>query len=268
VCKTLDPQRLNFDSLLSFHQAFTDKHLDNLWLDKATLGADCNAGTNFPTKKGWYCNLFDLWLVRNGIANPLSLPQLEADRFTFSYHTGGNWIVITPQGNEITFHRKKNGVCHGFLYFNMHSTNAVAMVQTIYQHYVGYIKRKVQDAIAACKAQAMIDHPTDAQFLDMVRSNTIKNFPIKPAHIANALTIFGLSAAGVRGKTIFRKPKHVKAEPGHIQDGFHCLHKLVVLTVNVMFINNIAFLITLSWKLQLATVDNSQRARQHSSVTY
>ncbi len=42
--------------------------------------------------------------MRNGIANLLSLPQLEADGFAVSYHTGGNWIITTPHGKEITFH--------------------------------------------------------------------------------------------------------------------------------------------------------------------
>ncbi len=207
TCKTMDPQRLYLDSTLSFHQVFTDKHLDNLRLAGATLCTDCNANTNFATKKGWYCNLFDLWLVRNGIANLFSLPQLEADGFTVSYHTGGNWIVTTPQGTEITFHCKENGVCCGFLYINMRSTNAMAMVQTICQRYEGYTKHKVKDAIAARKAQVMIGHPADAQTLEMVRSNTIKNCPIKPAHIANALTIFILSTAGVHGKTVCCKPE-------------------------------------------------------------
>jgi hypothetical protein len=101
----------------------------------------------------------------------------------------------------------------------------------------------------------MIGHPTDAQFLEMVRINTIKTCPIKPAHMANALTIFGLSAAGVRRKTVFHKPEQVETEPGRIPDDFHCLHKFVVLTANVMFANGIAFLITLSWKLRLATVE-------------
>jgi hypothetical protein len=94
-----------------------------------------------------------------------SLPQLEADRFTVRYHTGGNLIDTTPKGNEITFHCKENGVCHRLPYINMHSTNAVAMVQTVRQHYEGYTKRKVQDAIAARRAQAMICHPTDANSL-------------------------------------------------------------------------------------------------------
>jgi hypothetical protein len=129
------------------------------------------------------------------------------------------------------------------------------MVQTVRQRYEGYTKHEVQDAIAARKAQAMIGHPTDAQFLDMVRSNTIKNCPIKPTHIANALTIFGPSAAGVRRKTVRCKPEQVEAEPGCIPDDFHRLHKFVILTADVMFVNGIAFLITLSWKLRLATVE-------------
>jgi hypothetical protein len=85
--KTLDPQQLYLDSTSSFHQVFTEEHLDNLWLTGATPRTNCMAGTNFATKEGWYRDLFNLWLVRNGIANLLSLPQLETDGFTISYHT-------------------------------------------------------------------------------------------------------------------------------------------------------------------------------------
>jgi hypothetical protein len=137
----------------------------------------------------------------------------------------------------------------------MHSTNAMAKVRIVRQCYEGYTKREVQDAITARKAQAMIGLPTDAQFLEMVRSNTIKNCPIKPTHIANALTIFGPSTAGVRRKTVCRKPEQVEAEAGRIPDNFHCLQKFVILTANVMFVNGIAFLTTLSQKLRLATAE-------------
>jgi hypothetical protein len=180
--------------------------------------------------------------MRNGIANLLSLPQLEADGFTVSYHTGGNWIITTPHGDEITFHREEDGMCRGFPCIDMQSKAAVAMIQIACQHYEGFTKRKVQDAIVARKAQAMTGHPTDAQFLDMVRNKTIKNFPIKPEHITNACSIFGPSIAGVRGKTIRRKPEQVEAEPGHIPDDFHRLHRFVMITADVMFVNSIAFL--------------------------
>jgi hypothetical protein len=251
--KTLDPQWLYLDSTFSFHQVFTEEHLDNLQLAGATLRADCNAGTNFATKKGWYRNSFELWLVCNGITNLFSLPQLEADGFTVSYHTGDNWINTTPHGKEITFHREKNSMCRGFPYINMQSKAAMAIIQMVRQQYEGFTKREVQDAITARKAQAMTGHPTNAQFLEMVKNNTLKNCPIKPEHISSACSIFGPSIAGVCGKNIRRKPEQVEAEPGCIPDDFHRLHQFVGLTADVMFVNGIVVLTTLSKKLRLDT---------------
>jgi hypothetical protein len=211
-----------------------------------TLCADCNAGTNFSTKKGWFQDLFHLWLVRNGIANLLSLPQLEDDGFTLSYHTGGNWIITTPQGKNITFHHEPDSVCRGFPYLDMRSELAVAMVQTIRKCYEGFTQRKVRNAIFACKAQAMTGHPSDAQFQAMVSNNSIKNCPIRPTHISNAHSIFGLSITGVQAKTVCCPPGQVEAAPSRIPDDYHRLNKFVVLTANVMFVNSIAFLATLS----------------------
>ena len=99
----------------------------------------------------------------------------------------------------------------------------------------------------------MTGHPTDAQFLEMVRNKTIKNCSIKPKHITNACSLFGPSIAGVHKKTVRCKPEQVEAEPGCIPDDFHCLHQFVVLTADVMFVNGIAFLTMLSQKLQLGT---------------
>jgi hypothetical protein len=137
----------------------------------------------------------------------------------------------------------------------MQSKAAVAMIQTVRQCYEGFTKRKVQDAIAARKAQAMTGHPTDAQFLEMGRNKTIENCPIKPKHITNACSIFGPSIAGVCGKTVRHKPEQVEVEPGCIPDNFHCLHQIVVITADMMFVSGIAFLTMLSRKLQLGTVE-------------
>jgi hypothetical protein len=62
----------------------------------------------------------------------------------------------------------------------------------------------------------------------------------------------------------------VEAEPGCIPDNFHRLHKFVLLTADVMFVTGIAFLTTLSCKLQLETVKQlpTQTAWQlNSSIT-
>jgi hypothetical protein len=107
----------------------------------------------------------------------------------------------------ITFHREENGMCRGFPYINMQSTDAVVMIQTVCQGYEGFTKRKVKDATAARKAQAMTGHPTNAQFLKMVRNNSIKNCPVKPDHITNANSIFGPSIAGVHRRTTRQKTR-------------------------------------------------------------
>jgi hypothetical protein len=137
----------------------------------------------------------------------------------------------------------------------MRSTLAVAMVQTISQCCEGFTKRKVCNAIITHKGKAMTGHPSVTQFQAMVRSNTIKNYPIKPKHIANANSIFGLSIAGVHRKTTCCRPDQVEVAPGNIPSNFHRLHKFVVLTADVMFVNRIAFLTTLLQKLRLATIE-------------
>jgi hypothetical protein len=100
----------------------------------------------------------------------------------------------------------------------------------------------------------MTGHPTDAQFLKLVRNNSINICPVKPDHITNAHSIFGPSIAGVRGRTTHQKPERVEAVVGRIPDDFHRLYKFVVLMADVMFVNGMAFLTMLSQKLQLATV--------------
>jgi hypothetical protein len=120
------------------------------------------------------------------------------------------------------------------------------MVQTVRKCYEGFTQRKVHDAIFARKAQAMTGHPSDAQFQAMISNNSIKKCPIRPKHISNAHCIFGPSIAGVQGKTVRCPAKQVEAAPSHIPDDYHPLHKYVLLTANVMFINSIAFLATLS----------------------
>jgi len=159
-------------------------------------------------------------------------------------------------------------MCCGFPYIDMQTKEALAMAQTILQRYKGYTKLEVQDAIAAGKAQAMIGHPTNAQFHKMVRNKTIKNCPIKPEHNTNAHSIFGPSSAGVRGKTVCQKPERVEAEPGRILDNFHCFHRFIMITADVMFVNHIAFLTTLSRKLRRAPSNNCLHTQQHSSVIH
>jgi hypothetical protein len=55
---------------------------------------------------------------------------------------------------------------------------ALLLVQTVRGNKEGYTKREFEEARRAQEAQAMVGHPTDRDFLGMVRANMILNCPI------------------------------------------------------------------------------------------
>ncbi len=77
--KTLKQSYLYLDSMSSFNQMFVDRHLDDVKEVGVTLRGKCNAGAIFSKEKGMLLDMFSMWLVRNDIANLLSIPCLEQE---------------------------------------------------------------------------------------------------------------------------------------------------------------------------------------------
>ena len=137
---------------------FVNWCLENVHDVSAHLTGHYNAGTTTCKQKGYY-GVFKMWLNKNGIANLLSIPQLEQDGFVIDYNTKRNWTVKTPQGKEIVF-RKDTGMCEGMMYVDMHEhQEGVAMLETVQKNFEGYTKKQVENAILAHKIQAMVAHP-------------------------------------------------------------------------------------------------------------
>ena len=74
--KYLNTDHLYLDKTSYFHHMFDASHLDNVKKCSTILCGSCNAGTTFSDEKVWYKGLLHMWLVRNGISNLPSLPQL------------------------------------------------------------------------------------------------------------------------------------------------------------------------------------------------
>ena len=95
-----------------FRQVFTKNHLHDIKTIVMRLKVDCNYGTTYYKRKGWWQG-FHMWVVESGISNLLSVPQIEADSFTINYNTKSDWLVTKPEGEEIVFKKDKNK-CKGF----------------------------------------------------------------------------------------------------------------------------------------------------------
>ena len=57
-----------------------------------TIRGNFNVGVTLSTKVG-SLGVFKMWINEGGIANLLSIPQLEKDGFRVTSDTHGEWIV-------------------------------------------------------------------------------------------------------------------------------------------------------------------------------
>mgnify|MGYP000854466914 CR=1 FL=1 len=98
-------------------------------------------------------------------------------------------------------------------------------------------------------------------------SSGVKNIPVNPIAITHALDLFGPDLPNVRGKTVRRKPDRVDTGFVNIPDDYHRLNKFVTLTADIMFVNGVAFLMTLSRRIRLVTAKHipTRTAKQLSS---
>ena len=80
----------------------------------------------------------------------------------------------------------------------------------------------------------------------MVSSNMIVNFPVMPQYIKNADNIFGPDVPSMKGKSIRRRPEAIVSEYVKISKEILIMDMVLEVSVDVMFVNNLAFLVSVS----------------------
>ena len=74
---------------------FCKRYLKNIRQAGKTLLGNCNADVTSTTMKG-NLGIFEMWFNESGVANILSIPQLEENGFRVTTDTLGGWVVHTP----------------------------------------------------------------------------------------------------------------------------------------------------------------------------
>jgi hypothetical protein len=166
---------------------------------------------------------------------------------------GGKFVLKTDQGNIIV---KNNG--KGMPYLNLQELEAkvaLSFIQTVQGNMEGYTRREVKEARQARDVQAMVGHPTDREFLRMVLSGMIVDCPVTPTAVLNSNRIFSPPPEGVRGRTVRTTPEFVVVNHVRIPRAILERHQRVTLAIDVMFVNGVPFLVSVSRGLSLITTE-------------
>jgi len=187
----LSPYHAYIDTCASYSSTPYPELLSNVKKQARGLIGHSNAGSCGMDSSGSLGALKQVWLNEGGVAMIIPLTQLEklCPMKYDSARNGGAFICCTKDGNVVL---KNNG--KGMPYLDIRE--------------LGFTKREVEEARKAREAQAMLGHPTDRDFLGMVRGGMISNCPVTANAVKNPHQIFGPDLAGIRGRTV-RRPRNL-----------------------------------------------------------
>jgi hypothetical protein len=117
-----------------------------------------------------------------------------------------------------------------------------------------FSKWQVTHADKACSLYASRGFPSQKDFMWILSSNQIKDCPVMVEDAMAAYKIWGPSVAALKGMTVRKKPEPIKTHIVSIPKEICELHKEMTLTINIFFVNEISFFVTLSRVLYFTTV--------------
>jgi hypothetical protein len=253
----LNQNHLYIDTCASYASTPYRSLLEDVHEVRRGLVGHSNCGSTTMNEMGNLGKIEGMWVNEGGIANIVPLEVISKIwRTTYNSAGGmnaGHFVIHTDQGHIVVQKNSK-----GMPFIDLKSVEgevALDFVQTIRGNYDGFTSRDVEEARKAREAQGMMGHPTDRDFLGMVRANMITNCPVTVSAAENANTIFGPDLAGVRGRTVRRPPDAVRTDYVQLPRVILERYRMVVLTADVMFVNKVPFLVSQLRGLNLLTAE-------------
>jgi hypothetical protein len=142
-------------------------------------------------------NYGTVWYSKDAIANIMSLSNVK-EKYPVRYESqAGNRFVVVKHEKDGMFRQSPAG-----LYYHDTGNRAFVMVNTIKENRERFTRCGVEKAKEEKRALALVGYPSPKVFMNMVRSNIIKNCPIYPIDIINAHKLFGPDIATLKGKNV------------------------------------------------------------------
>ena len=132
----------------------------------------------------------------------------------------------------------------------------MALVTTVANNASIYTHADYSHALLARKTQQIIGRPSMRDYIRYVENNLIPNFPVTRRDIVAAEHIFGPDIGSLKGKTTRRRPIVVGLYddtpiPPGVMEQYHD----IILVVDVLYVNKLHFIATISRYIRFGTVE-------------
>jgi hypothetical protein len=196
-----------------------------------------------------------VWYDPKAITNIFSLKKVGS-KYNVVYkmiHGVPSFIVTKPDGNVFQFQESEEGLY--YMNANESCVRGTVLVNTVAENKLQYTNEDYQKAVQAQELQIKIGRPSTKDFIRIVSNNQLLNCPVTKADIMAAEDIFGTEVGSLKGKTTRRQPHAMKSLVEPLPPSIMDRYQNVTLCVDIMFVNEIPMLVTLSRNIKFATVE-------------
>ena len=189
----------------------------------------------------------------------------EHYRITFDSHGDNTFFVHKPDGSTRDFRMSPSGLYyHDILgsanYSSRHQTLVQAgldsdMVTTVKAKMARYSAKDIARAKGVRALQQSIGRPHLADFLSILDNKLIQNCPYTRADALAAEDIFGPDLGILKGKTPRRASPQVEVTLHPVPQDILQRYKCVTLGMDVMRVNGLPFLVTISEHIKFGTAE-------------
>jgi hypothetical protein len=144
----------------------------------------------------------------------------------------------------------------GLHYYDPRKEQHMTFVNTVSENKTGFTKRQIKCAEIARNLYKTLSYPSMKDFKSVIRSNQIKDCPVRIQDIDVATKMWGKNIAALKGKITRSKTHPVARDYVKAPKELLKLHKEVFLTTDILFVNKIPFFLTLSRKICFTAVNN------------
>jgi hypothetical protein len=144
----------------------------------------------------------------------------------------------------------------GLHYYDPRNEKHLDFVNTVSEIKEGFTKRQIKSAELARTLYKTLSYPSMKDFKWVIQSNQIKDCPVTVQYIDVARKIWGKNIAALKGKTT--RSNSIPAARDYVKVPMELMkvHKEVLLTTDIFFVNNIPFFLTLSRKICFTAVNH------------